>query len=328
MGNAIEVRGLTKKFNTLTAVDGIDLTVREGEIFGLLGPNGAGKSTTISILCTLLNPTSGTAKVWGYDVAKHKDEVRKSVGIVFQDPAVDDELTGYENLDFHCRVYDVPAKERKKRIDEMLRLVELTGFRDKLVKTYSGGMRRRLEIARGFLHHPKVLFLDEPTLGLDPQTRNKIWDYIRKLNKRAKITIIITTHYMDEADSLCSRIGIIDRGGIVALGTGDELKEVLGGDVIILSTEEGKKLCSLIKGDWVKGAKCHDGKVMITVERAEEKIPDIIKTADKNDIQVKSVMMKKPSLEDVFLHYTGRSIREENGHQDPVFRKMHGGGRR
>jgi len=328
MDYAISTKKLTKKFADLVAVNGIDLNVSEGEIFGLLGPNGAGKSTTISILCTLMNPTSGTATVWGHDVTKKKDDVRSSVGIVFQDPAVDDELTGYENLDFHCRVYDVPRQDRKRRIAEMLKLVELTKFKDKLVRTYSGGMRRRLEIARGFLHHPKVLFLDEPTLGLDPQTRNKIWDYIRKLNKKAKTTIIITTHYMEEADTLCTRIGIIDKGKIVALGSSDELKDVLGGDVIMLSTDEGKKLCSLIKGDWVKSAKCHDGHVMITVEKAEEKVPHILKIADKHSIEIKSVMMKKPSLEDVFLHYTGRTIRDESGHTNELFKMMHGGRRR
>ena len=207
--HTILTENLTKEFNGIVAVDKLNLEVEEGEIFGLLGPNGAGKTTTILMLCTILKPTSGSAKINGYDIVKQPNEVRKSIGIVFQDPSLDDRLTGRENLEMHAALYKVPKNIRRKRIEEVLELVELTDRADSLVKTYSGGMKRRLEIARGLIHYPKVLFLDEPTLGLDPQTREHIWRYIKELAKRENITIILTTHYMEEADFLCDRIAII-----------------------------------------------------------------------------------------------------------------------
>ena len=216
---AIETKNLTKEFNGLKAVNNVSFGVEEGEIFGLLGPNGAGKTTTIKMLATLLNPTKGEAKVCGFDILKQRDEVRNSIGIVFQEPALDNRLTGYENLDFHARLYGLDSETRKKRIKEVLNLVELEDKANVIVRNYSGGMQRRLEIARGLMHYPKVLFLDEPTLGLDPQTRHRIWDYILQLNQKEKITIILTTHYMEEADILCQRVGIIDFGKIVALDT-------------------------------------------------------------------------------------------------------------
>ncbi|MFY9750326.1 MAG: ATP-binding cassette domain-containing protein, partial [Methanoregula sp.] len=228
----IETKKLTKTYTALTAVDNLDMKIEKGEVFGLLGPNGAGKSTTLLMLTTLIPPTSGTALVNNFDIIQEPDRVRKSIGIVFQDPSSDEVLTGYENLKLHGLLYDMDAKLREERIVEVLALVDLTGRKDDMVKKYSGGMRRRLELARGLMHHPEILFLDEPTLGLDPQTREHIWEYIKKLATEKHITIIITTHYMDEADRLCDRLAIIDRGKIVALGSPDQLKKDLGGDIV------------------------------------------------------------------------------------------------
>src|SRR5208337_4403826 len=228
----IETKNLTKTYGNLTAVDHLDLKIGKGEVFGLLGPNGAGKSTTLLMLTTLVPPTSGTALVNGFDIIRQPDQVRKSIGIVFQDPSSDETLTGYENLKLHGLLYDMDAGLREERIVEVLALVELTDRKDDKVKKYSGGMRRRLELARGLMHHPEILFLDEPTLGLDPQTREHIWEYIKKLATEKQITIIITTHYMDEADRLCNRLAIIDHGKIVVLGSPDQLKKDLGGDIV------------------------------------------------------------------------------------------------
>lgn len=222
---SIEVKNLTKKFGDFTAVDNISFNVEKGEIFAFLGPNGAGKSTTIKMLTTLLNPTSGHMEVNGFDPVQEQNEVRKSFGIVFQDPSLDDELTAYENIEFHGVLYKVPKALREKRIKELLEFVHLTDRKDHLVKTFSGGMKRRLEIARGLLHHPKIFFLDEPTLGLDPQTRNQMWQYIQDLNKSEGITIFFTTHYMEEAERVAQRIAVIDNGKIVAQGTASQLKK-------------------------------------------------------------------------------------------------------
>ncbi|MFZ1898117.1 ATP-binding cassette domain-containing protein, partial [Methanoregula sp.] len=230
--HVIETKNLTKTYSSLTAVDNLDLKIEKGEVFGLLGPNGAGKSTTLLMLTTLIPPTSGTALVNGFDIIRQPDQVRKSIGIVFQDPSSDETLTGYENLKLHGLLYDMDARLREERIVEVLHLVDLTNRKDDMVKKYSGGMRRRLELARGLMHHPEILFLDEPTLGLDPQTREHIWEYIKKLATEKNITIIITTHYMDEADRLCDRLAIIDRGKVAVLGPPDLLKKELGGDII------------------------------------------------------------------------------------------------
>jgi len=224
MENIIEIKNLTKKFKEITAVDGISFNVKKGEIFAFLGPNGAGKTTTIKMLTTLATPTSGTILINGYDPTKQQNEARASFGIVFQDPSLDDDLTAYENLDMHGMLYKVKAKDRKERIEQLLRYVELWDRRKDLVKHFSGGMKRRLEIARGFLHHPKVLFLDEPTIGLDPQTRNHIWEYLKKMNTEEGTTVFLTTHYMEEADKVCNRIAVIDHGKIIAQGTSEELK--------------------------------------------------------------------------------------------------------
>ncbi|MCX6798492.1 MAG: ATP-binding cassette domain-containing protein [Candidatus Diapherotrites archaeon] len=310
--NAIEVEGISKHYGSLRAVDGVSLSIESGTIFGLLGPNGAGKTTLIAMLVTMRRPTSGSARVNGFDITKQADSVRKSIGIVFQDPSLDDELTARENLELHAAMYAVPKQVRHGRIEEVIKLVGLEKHLKQQVKTFSGGMKRRLEIARGLVHHPKILFLDEPTIGLDPQTRAGIWDYIKKLNEKEGITIILTTHYMDEADSTCQRVGIIDSGKIIALDTPENLKNTLGGDVISIKcggTDQCVNEISQLK--WVKGAVKHGGFVDVRVEKGEEKIPKILRLMEQHGIPVESVSLHKPSLDDVFLHYTGKTIRED-----------------
>ena len=309
----ISIKRLTKKFGDLTALGNMTLEIEQGELFGLLGPNGAGKTTLISILSTMLPATSGGATVCGHDVRREEDAVRQCIGIVFQDPSLDDDLTGEENLDFHGRLYGMDSRTRGSRMTEVLRLVDLEDRRDDLVKTYSGGMRRRLEIARGLMHRPRVLFLDEPTLGLDPQTRRKIWNYIRSLKDSYGMTIILTTHYMDEADQLCSRIAVIDRGEIVALDSPDALKASLGGDVLELDIADPdpafiEQLKNLEEVDHISS---QDGKVALTVKNGESFIPRIFEVAQAVGVEISSVAMRKPNLEDVFLKLTGREIRDE-----------------
>jgi ABC-2 type transport system ATP-binding protein len=301
----IETNNLTKKFEKMTAVDNLNLQVNEGEIFGLLGPNGAGKTTTLLMLVTLKPPTSGTATINGFDIIKQPDKVRKSIGIVFQDPSSDEILTGYENLKLHGWLYDMPSNLREERIKEVLELVELTDRQNDRVKKYSGGMRRRLELARGLMHHPKILFLDEPTLGLDPQSREHIWKYIEKLAKEKNMTIIITTHYMEEADKLCNRLAIIDKGKIVVLGSPKQLKKDLGGDIIRLKTNnlDSNQLKNL---PYVKNIDPCDGEVCLTVEDANSHLQEILRLVGKID----SVEIRSPTLDDVFIHYTGRAIRD------------------
>ncbi len=313
--DAIQVESLTKKFNGFTAVDAISFAVPEGELFGLLGPNGAGKTTTINMLSTLLKPTSGRARVAGFDLASERDNVRKSIGIVFQEPALDGKLTGRENLEFHAMMYNLDRETRRKRIAEVLELVELTDKAKTLVEKYSGGMKRRLEIARGLIHRPKVLFLDEPTLGLDAQTRRHIWDYIRNLNRETRVSIILTTHYMEEADYLCGRIAIMDAGKFAALDAPARLKDVLGGDVVALEVEDKPEVLAAQAGKlaWVKRAKLHKNTLSLTMEKGERRIPELVGLAHKAGLNVTSVTLHKPSLEDVFLYYTGRTIRDEEG---------------
>jgi len=305
----IQVKNLVKVFNKdIRAVDGISFEIKEGEIFGFLGPNGAGKTTTINILCTLMRPTEGRATLCKYDVVKEPNKVRECIGIVFQDTTLDDQLSARENLELHGRLYGVPKSKLEKRINEVLELVELKDRANSIVKTFSSGMQRRLEIARGLIHYPKVLFLDEPSLGLDPQTRKHLWDYILKLKKEHEITVFLTTHYMEEADELCDRVAIIDYGKIIALDTPKNLKEHLGGDTIILDikdddVEMAKKV--------FRNGKIFDSQVLLSVKNAGREIKKVLEKAKKNKIEVIEVNIRKPTLNDVFLHLTGRKIREE-----------------
>jgi ABC-2 type transport system ATP-binding protein len=286
--------------------------VEQGEVFGLLGPNGAGKTTTISMLCTILNPTSGTARVNGYDIVKQANQVRKSIGIVFQDPSIDDRLTGRENLYMHADLYGVPPGKQKARVDEVLKLVELEARADDILRTYSSGMRRRLEIARGLIHYPKVLFLDEPTIGLDPQTREHIWTYIQGLRKTHDVTIILTTHYMEEADKLADRVAIIDYGKIVALDNPSRLKEALEGDVITIKTKDAQKLSALLAQEMnLRNARVVGENLELTAPKGRMLLPKIVDAATRNSMVIDAVSVREPSLEDVFLHYTGREIRAE-----------------
>ena len=304
----ISVEQLTRRFDDLVAVDHISFSIEKGEIFGFLGPNGAGKTTTLSILSTLLKPTSGKARVNGFDVETQKSDVRRSIGVVFQDPTLDEELTARENMDIHGRLYGM--RHRRERINELLELVELENRKNQLVKQFSGGMKRRLEIARGLLHEPSILFLDEPTLGLDPQTRNHLWDYIRDLNQKKGVTIILTTHYMDEAEKLSNRVAIIDHGKIIALDTAKALKEQVGGSIIrIESAESGKMLEKLSSLQWLSNLTAHNGFVDVTLHNAEKRIAEVIKRVD--GLPIDSVSMQIPTLEDVFLSYTGRTIRDQ-----------------
>jgi len=308
----ITTNNLTKKFDDLIAVDRVSFSVKKGEIFGFLGPNGAGKTTTIKMLITLLNPTEGSALVSGYDIIKQRDDVRKSIGVVFQEPALDPQLTGRENLDFHARMYGLDGDKRKNRIKEVLNLVDLDDKKDVLVKNYSGGMKRRLEIARGLMHHPTILFLDEPTLGLDAQARRAIWDYIHKMNKEKDTTIFLTTHYMEEADYLCDRVGIIDHGKILVIDSTDNLKNSVGNDVITLSCSDIPSLSKRLGEEpWIKNIKQHDSFLTLGVEKGEEKIPIIFEIARPLNITIKSISVRKPTLDDVFLYFTGRTIRDQ-----------------
>ena len=315
---AVETENLTKKYNDLLAVDRLNLQIKEGEIFGLLGPNGAGKTTTLSMLATLLKPTTGTARVNSYDIISQPSEVRQSIGIVFQDPSSDDILTGWENLYLHSLMFGVPKEERKKRIDYVLGLVDLKDRSADIVKKYSGGMRRRLELARGLLHNPRVLFLDEPTLGLDPQTREHIWEYIETLVKTERVTIIITTHYMEEADRLCNRVAIIDHGRVVALDSPSNLKSKMGGEVIKLQTRS-PTLDEIKELDYVTSVNRTDKAVVLTVKNANAHLQEILGKVG----QVESVEIRTPTLNDVFLHYTGRKIREEAGEGGVMERIAH-----
>ncbi len=324
---AISVEELVRTFGEVRAVDGVTFAVSSGEIFGLLGPNGAGKTTVINMLSTLVRPTSGRAVVAGYDILRHRDMVRRSIGIVFQEPALDGKLTGRENLEFHAMMYGLDRETRRRKIDEVLGLVELADKANVLVENYSGGMKRRLEIARGLIHRPRVLFLDEPTLGLDAQTRRKIWDYIKNLNLETGVSIILTTHYMEEADALCGRVAIMDRGRFVAQDTPSGLKDLMGGDVVSLEVPNGAEdMAEAVRPlTWIKKVRPHDGCLSLTMERAERRIPELVSLAQKKGVTIASVHLHKPSLEDVFLHFTGRKIRDEEISPNERFRAGHRG---
>ncbi|MBM3155904.1 MAG: ATP-binding cassette domain-containing protein [Chloroflexi bacterium] len=320
----IETRQLTKVFpGNIRAVDGIDFTVEEGEIFAFLGPNGAGKTTTIKMLNTLLPLTSGTAMVAGFDVAKHPAEVRKRIGYTAQDVGVDEYATGKENLTLYGHFYRLDSKTIKQRVKEIFELVDLTDSANRMVSTYSGGMRKRLDLAMGLIHQPQLIFMDEPTTGLDPQTRTHIWEYIRQLVRDKGMTIFLTTHYMEEADRLADRIAIIDLGKIIAMGTPDELKKSIGGDVVTLSpcAEKDAECKEFIKRTetalsgkpFVVGTKATDGELAVYVPDGEAAIPSIMRLLASEGIEVKTISLARPSLDDVFLKYTGRTIRAQEG---------------
>ncbi|SNQ61693.1 ATP-binding cassette domain-containing protein [Candidatus Methanoperedens nitratireducens] len=318
-GAVIKTEALTKKYGKLIAVDSLNMEVREGEIFGLLGPNGAGKTTLLSMLCTILKPTSGKAWVSGFDIVREPAKVRKSIGIVFQQPSVDDLLTGRENLKMHNLLFGVPREIRKQRIDEVLFLVNLEKRADDLVNTYSGGMRRRLELARGIMHHPRVLFLDEPTLGLDPQTREHIWEYIQELARKECMTVMLTTHYMEEAEQLCDRVAIIDYGKIVALDSPDTLKSQIAGDVVKLK-QKNPDVEAIRKLDYVKKVEEKNGLLYISIKDASMHLQDLLTHTGPIDF----VEVRSGTLNDVFLHYTGREIREaeaEGGFWERVMKR-------
>jgi ABC-2 type transport system ATP-binding protein len=303
----IKVENLVKKYGELAAVDDISFTVAPGEIFGFLGPNGAGKTTTINILCTLAKPTSGKAFLNGFDVVRQQSQVRQSIGIVFQDPSLDERLSGLQNLRFHAMVYHIPSSIREQRIEEVLKMMELWDKRGSDVRTYSGGMKRRLELARGLLHYPRVLFLDEPTLGLDPQTRTRIWEYILELRRLEGTTIFLTTHYMDEAEK-ADRIAVIDYGKLVALDTPEGLKGIVGKDIISLKTDNNDNAAEELKRRYRIDSRRDGGELTFEVLRGEEFLPEFIR---EFGIKISSISLRHPSLDDVFIKLTGHEIREE-----------------
>jgi len=312
---AVEVIDLVKKFGTVTALNGVSFTIREGEFFGLLGPNGAGKTTLIRILNTLLRPTAGKALVMGLDVEREKEEVRKRIGVVPQAMTSDLDLTGRENMNIYARFYNMTGKERRKRIDYLLHKVGLKERSDDLVATYSGGMRRRLEIAKGLVHRPSILILDEPTIGLDPQSRHVVWELLTELRREDRLTILLTTHYMEEAELLCERIAIIDYGKIVAIDTVEGLKKVIPTKDVVeitLSGIEEERVLSEIKSiPSVHSAVSNDGSLRISVENGAQAIPLLIDKIEGIGGKAISILLKQKTLEDVFIHFTGRPIREE-----------------
>lgn len=316
---AVDVHGLTKRYGDLTAVGGIDFSVTQGEIFAFLGPNGAGKSTTIKMLCTLAHPTAGHASVAGYDVATRAKAVRRHIGLVFQEQTLDDQLTAEENLRFHAVLYGVPDGEIDRRITRVMELVALSDRRKDLVSTYSGGMARRLEIARGMLHTPKVLFLDEPTVGLDPQTRALIWEDIVRLRDEEGVTVFLTTHYMDEAE-YAGRIAIIDHGAIIALDEPDALKAAVGSDTVTLETADDDMALNALKKAGYSAERSDSG-LTVFVTDEEAAVGPIVASVG---VPVHTVRAHRPTLDDVFLHFTGREIREQHGEAVPMFARAHG----
>jgi ABC-2 type transport system ATP-binding protein len=303
---AIEVSGLAKRFGDVEAVRGVDFRVEPGETFGFLGPNGAGKSTTITILCTLARPTAGSARVAGHDVVTERDAVRRSIGLVFQDPTLDTDLTAEQNLRFHGELYGVPRAALGGRIDDMLGMVGLAERRRSLVSTFSGGMKRRLELARGLLHAPRVLFLDEPTVGLDPQSRASVWEYVRALREREDVTVFLTTHYMDEAEH-CDRIAIMDRGRIVALDTPAALKAAVGADRVRIRTADDEAAIGALRFRFGIEAGRQSGEVTFAVADGERFVPRLFAGLG---VPIRSVSVASPSLDDVFLAHTGTTIRD------------------
>ncbi len=320
--NAIEVSGITKRYGPITAVDNVSFDVIEGEIFGFLGPNGAGKTTLIRMLTTLLKPTEGGAMVACCDVAKEPGKVRREIGVVPQAMTSDLDLTGYENMDIYGRFYGISSKERKERIKYLLEMVGLTARANDLVAAYSGGMRRRLEVARVLVHRPKILFLDEPTIGLDPQSRHVVWDFLRKLREGDTMTVFLTTHYMEEAEALCNRVAIIDSGKIIAIGSPDELKsQIPGNDIISLTFENlSEDLVDRIKAlTFVHNVNMEDNNLRIYVDNGALNLPLLMDEIKSFGGKILSATIHEQSLEDVFIHYTGKSIREEETKKVSLF---------
>jgi ABC-2 type transport system ATP-binding protein len=307
----IETHDISKVYDDFTAVNSINLKVPKNSVYGILGPNGAGKTTLISMLCTILHPTSGTATVNGFDVMKESKEVRKSIGVVFQSRALDDILTGREHLEMHAALYGVPNELRKERIEEVLDLIALGDKADEFTKTYSGGMKRRLEIGRGLVHHPKILFLDEPTLGLDPQTRENIWEYIQDLNRTEDITVLMSTHYMEEADKLCDEVAIINRGSIITANSPKNLKRELKADIITMKVDNQEKFIKHAENlDFIKNIVTVNSEIKMMVEGGENLVAELVNFANRNNIMVKSIELEHPNLEDVFINLTGKRIVE------------------
>ena len=322
--SAVLVRGLRKRYGDIDAVRGIDLDVAPGEIFGFLGPNGAGKSTTIKILCTLARPSDGDAKVAGFDVVRERDEVRRHIGLVFQDTTLDDYLTAEQNLRFHAELYGIPSATVAPRLQHVMEMVGLWERRASLVQTFSGGMKRRLEIARGLMHSPRVLFLDEPTVGLDPQTRVSIWSYIRELKARETITIFLTTHYMDEAE-YCDRIAIIDHGQIVALGTPEALKAEVGKDRVQIKTADDAAAIAALRERFELDATSRDDLVTFAVANGEQFVPRLFAELG---VPIRQIHVTRPTLDDVFLSHTGTTIRDAEAREPPGAAIMRARGRR
>jgi ABC-2 type transport system ATP-binding protein len=317
-GVAVSVHGLRKSYDDLEAVCGIDFEVAAGETFGFLGPNGAGKTTTINILCTLVEPTAGTARVAGHDVRSERRAVRRNIGLVFQETTLDNYLTAEENLRFHAELYAVPKNQTRERMRAVLDMVGLWDRRASLVSTYSGGMRRRLEIARGLLHSPRVLFLDEPTVGLDPQTRASIWRYINELKRREDITIFLTTHYMDEAEN-CDRIAIMDSGRIVVLDTPEALKAGVGKDRVQIQTADDQAAIAALREHFGLEAAVHEGAVTIAVPNGEQFVPRLFAELG---VPIRAVRVARPTLDDVFLAHIGATIRDAEGSSGAMNRQM------
>jgi ABC-2 type transport system ATP-binding protein len=325
---AIEVRGLKKNYDEVEAVRGVEFAVATGEVFGFLGPNGAGKTTTINMLCTLVRPTAGSASVAGYDVVRQRDEVRRNIGLVFQDPTLDGYLTAEQNLRLHAELYGVQSDLVKPRMQQVMTMVGLWDRKDSVVGTFSGGMRRRLEIARGLMHSPRVLFLDEPTIGLDPQTRRSIWEYIGELKEREEITIFMTTHYMDEAE-WCDRIAIMDHGEIVALDSPETLKAGIGTDRVTIHTDDDDATIAALADRFGIEARKSEGAVSFGVPEGEQFVPRLFENWDPAHPAIKAVNLSRPTLDDVFMSYTGSTIRdaEEDQGKDRnrrMMQMMHG----
>ncbi len=326
MENIIEVESLTKRFDGFTAVDHVSFAVGKGEIFGFLGPNGAGKSTTIKMLTTLLNPTSGSARVCGHDVVRERDEVRSCIAIVFQDRSSDWELTGRQNLDLHAGMYNMKGKEKERKMNEVLDLLELKGKDNVRLNNVPQAVRRRFEVARGFMTSPEVMFLDEPTIGFDIKARMNLWKQIRKAKEMEGTTVLLTTHYIEEADYLCDRVAIIDHAKIIAIGTPVEMKAAMGEDLVSLQIEGGKERMEEFMSEvttikWVKGASEYGNSILLTVKSGEGRVAGLVDFADKGGFSVTAVDERKASLEDVFVHLTGETIREAGGSSDMKARR-------